>query len=43
MTLWRDGELAAVAATHPDPAELIDLELAHGIGPLLLAAREGPR
>ena len=26
-TIWRDGELAAVAASHPDPAELIDLEL----------------
>jgi hypothetical protein len=40
-TLWRDGELAAVAASHPDPAELIDLELAHGNGPLTAAAREG--
>ncbi len=40
-TVWRDGELAAVAASHPDPAELVDLELAHGSGPLTSAVREG--
>jgi hypothetical protein len=40
VTIWRDGELTAVAASHPDPAELIDLQLRMGVGPLL-AAREG--
>jgi hypothetical protein len=40
-TIWRDGELAAMAASHPDPAELIDLEIAAGNGPLLTAVREG--
>ncbi len=40
-TIWRDGELAAMAASHPDPAELIDLEIAVGSGPLLAAVREG--
>jgi hypothetical protein len=25
VTLWRDGEVTAVAASHPDPAELVDL------------------
>jgi hypothetical protein len=40
-TIWRDGELAAVAASHPDPAELIDLEVAGGHGPLITAVRDG--
>jgi hypothetical protein len=40
-TIWRDGELAAVAASHPDPAGLIDMELLAGQGPLLTAVREG--
>jgi hypothetical protein len=40
-TIWRDGELAAVAASHPDPAVLIDMELLAGQGPLLTAVREG--
>jgi len=40
-TIWRDGELAAMAATHPDPAELVDLEIATGLGPLALAVRHG--
>jgi hypothetical protein len=39
-TIWRDGELAAVAASHPDPARLIDMELLAGQGPLLTAVRE---
>ena len=41
VTLWRDGEVTAVAASHPDPAELVDLQLRMGVGPLLIAAREG--
>ena len=40
-TLWRDGELAVMAATHPDPAELVDLELRTGQGPITAAVREG--
>ena len=40
-TLWRDGELAAMAATHPDPAELVDLEIRAGGGPLASAVRDG--
>ena len=40
-TLWRNGELAVMAATHPDPAELVDLEITTGPGPLALAVREG--
>ena len=39
VTIWRDGELAAVAASHPDPAELIDLEAKAGPGPLAAAVR----
>ena len=30
VTIWRDGEVAAVAASHPDPAELVDLQLRMG-------------
>jgi hypothetical protein len=40
-TIWRDGELAAASASHPDPAELIDLELAAGSGPLVAAVHDG--
>jgi hypothetical protein len=40
-TIWRDGELLRMAASHPDPAELADLEIAAGHGPLLSAARDG--
>jgi ANTAR domain len=40
-TIWRGGELAAAAASHPDAAELIDLEISGGEGPLTAAVREG--
>jgi hypothetical protein len=40
-TIWRDGELIAVAASHPDPAELVDLQLSMGAGPLITAVRDG--
>lgn len=40
-TLWRDGELAVMAATHPDPAELVDFEVTVGQGPLTAAVRDG--
>jgi len=41
VTIWRDGELAAAAASHPDPAELIDLEARTGPGPLAAAVHDG--
>ena len=40
-TIWREGELAAVAASHPDAAELVDLEIRVGPGPLAAAVRDG--
>jgi ANTAR domain len=39
--VWRDGEVVSVAATHPDLAELCDLQLAAADGPLLAAADTG--
>jgi hypothetical protein len=41
VTIWRDGELAVAAASHPDPAELIDLEARTGPGPLAAAVHDG--
>ena len=39
--VWRDGEVISAAATHPDLAELADLQLNGGSGPLLEAAESG--
>ena len=39
--VWRDGEVIAAAATHPDLAELADLQLNVGHGPLVAAADGG--
>ena len=39
--VWRDGEVASAAATHPDLAELADLQLRSGSGPLVEAAESG--
>ena len=39
--VWRDGELVSVASTHPDLAELADMQLRAGNGPLLEAAEHG--
>lgn len=39
--IWRGGELAGLAATHPDTAELADLEAVTGRGPLTVAVRDG--
>jgi ANTAR domain len=39
--IWRDGEVVSVASTHPDLAELADLQLTTGQGPLLEAAVSG--
>jgi hypothetical protein len=40
-TIWRYGELVRIAATHPDAAELADLAILTGHGPLIGAARDG--
>jgi hypothetical protein len=40
-TIWRHGELTRMAATHPDPAELADLAIRTGSGPLISAVRDG--
>jgi ANTAR domain len=39
--VWRDGEVISAAATHPDLAELADLQLRIGRGPLVEAADTG--
>jgi len=39
--VWRDGEVISAAATHPDLAELADLQLAAGQGPIVAAASTG--
>jgi len=39
--VWRDGEVVSAAATHPDLAELCDLQLNIGRGPLVTAADTG--
>jgi len=39
--IWRDGDVVSAAATHPDLAELCDLQLTIGRGPLLAAADTG--
>ena len=36
--IWRDGEVISAASTHPDLAELADLEVRTGRGPLIDAA-----
>lgn len=40
-TIWRDGELVQMAATHPDAAELADLAIKTREGPLTGAVSEG--
>jgi hypothetical protein len=39
--VWRDGEVVSIATTHPDLAELADLQLSTGTGPLIEAASGG--
>ncbi len=39
--VWRDGEVVSVASTHPDLAELADLQLTAAQGPLLEAVASG--
>lgn len=40
-TIWRYGEFTRMAATHPDAAELADLAIRAGRGPLISAVRDG--
>jgi hypothetical protein len=40
-TAWRNGELLLTAASHPEPAALLDAQLARGDGPVLEAVRTG--
>jgi hypothetical protein len=35
VTLWRDGELASQAASHPDPSRLLSVQLEAGRGPVI--------
>ena len=39
--VWRDGDVIGTAATHPDVAELAELQLTLGQGPLIAAADAG--
>jgi len=39
--VWRDGEMISAAATHPDLAELADLQLRTGHGPIMAAVDTG--
>ena len=39
--VWRDGEVVSAAATHPDLAELADIQLRTGCGPMVEAADGG--
>jgi hypothetical protein len=39
--VWRDGEVISAASTHPDLAELADLQVRAGRGPLIEAADSG--
>jgi ANTAR domain len=39
--VWRDGEVISTASTHPDLAELADMQLSAGRGPLIEAAAQG--
>jgi ANTAR domain/GAF domain len=43
VTVWRDGELAGQAASHPEPAQLVAVQLACGRGPLIDAVTNGER
>lgn len=41
VTLWRDGELASQAASHPDPSRLVAVQLNAGRGPVIEALTNG--
>jgi len=39
--VWRDGEVISIASTHPDLAELAELQVQAGTGPLVEAIEHG--
>ncbi|HUA41515.1 MAG TPA: ANTAR domain-containing protein [Streptosporangiaceae bacterium] len=41
VTVWRDGELASQASSHPDPARLVAVQVASNRGPLIDAIADG--
>jgi hypothetical protein len=43
VTVWRAGELVSQAASHPDPAQLVAVQVAAGRGPLIDLVAGGAR
>jgi len=41
ITVWREGELASQASSHPEPSRLVAMQVASGRGPLIDAITEG--
>jgi hypothetical protein len=41
IAVWRDGELAARAASHPESSRIVDVQLVSGRGPLIEAMASG--
>jgi hypothetical protein len=41
VTVWRDGELASQASSHPEPSRLVAVQVASGRGPLIDAITTG--
>jgi hypothetical protein len=41
VTVWRDGELATQAASHPEPSRLVEVQVAAGRGPLIDVVASG--
>jgi ANTAR domain len=41
VTVWRDGELASQASSHPEPSRLVAAQVASGRGPLIDAVTTG--
>jgi hypothetical protein len=41
VTVWREGELANQASSHPEPSRLVAVQIASGRGPLIDAIADG--
>ena len=41
ITVWRDGELAGHASSHPEPSRLVAIQITCGRGPLIDAITDG--
>jgi hypothetical protein len=41
VAVWRHGQLSALAASHPEPSRLVDVQLASSRGPLIDAVKAG--